>query len=230
MKTLMALLLLATAAAAQDKPPPPREGDQPRPPGTPRPRDGDPRPPGPRDGDPPRREGDRPGQPPPPPREGGRRPVPPFNPEEVRSWLEANEPETFRRLNQMQGSGQREEAQRVLADASVRMREMNDLKTRDPKAYERVAELRRLEREGNELAEQARRAPPEEKDAASKKLQENLGKQFDLREDQRVREIAELKRRVEALEKALADRKAGKEKIVDKRRRELLGERVDEDW
>jgi len=230
MKTLMALLLLATAAAAQDKPPP-REGDQTRPPGAnPRPRDGDPRPPGaPRDGDPPRREGDRPGQPP-PPREGGRRPVPPFNPEEVRLWLAANEPETSRRVDRMQQENRREEAHQVLADASVRMREMNDLKARDPKGYERVAELRRLEREGNELAEQARRAPPEDKEAASKKLQENLGKQFDLREDQRVREIGELKRRVEALEKALTDRKAGKDKIVDKRRRELLGEKVDEDW
>lgn len=233
MKTLMALLFLSTVAWAQDKPREgdrPREGDQPRPPGAPaRPRDGDPRPPGPRDGDQPRREGDRPGQPQ-PPREGGRRAVPPFNPEEVRLWLDANEPETARRVNQMLREGHREEAQRVLADASGRMRELNDLKARDPKGYERVAELRRLEREGSELAEQARRAPPEEKEAASKKLQENLGKQFDLREEQRVREITELKRRVEALEKALGDRKAGKDKIVDKRRRELLGEKVDEEW
>src|SRR5204863_4622185 len=144
---------------------------------------------------------------PPPPREGGRRPVPPFNPEEVRSWLEANEPETFRHLTEMQTAGRREDAQRILGDASMRMRELNDLKARDPKGYERMVELHRLEREGGELAEQARRAPPDQKEAASKKLQENLGKQFDLREEQRVREIAELKRRVEGLEKALTDRK-----------------------
>jgi len=230
MKTLIAVLALSMAAYAQDKPPPPREGDRPRegerprPPrdgDQPRPRDGDPRPPGaPRDGD-------RPGQ---PPREPNRRPAPPFNPEEVKFWLGENEPETLRRVNQMLQENQREEAQHVLGLASVRMREMAELKTRDPKGYERMQAMRKLEREGAELAESARRAPPEEREAASKKLAENLSKQFDLREEQRVREITELKRRVEALEKALGDRKTNKDKIVDKRRRELLGEKVDEDW
>ncbi len=234
MKTLAALLILSTAAWAQDKPregdkprpegrregdqPRPRDGDQPRPPGPPR--DGDPRPPGtPRDGDRPR-----------PPSPEGRRPVPQFNPEEVRLWLKDNEPETLRRLNQMQSENHREEAQRVLGDASIRMREMNELKLRDPKAYERMQAMRSLEREGMELAEQARRGPPEDKEAATKKLLENLGKQFELREEQRVREIAELKRRVEGLEKALTERKTSKEKIVERRKKELLGEKLDEDW
>ena len=231
MKTLLALLLLATSSWAQDRP---KEGDQPRPE---RPRDGE-KPRGPREGDQPRppdpprppvppRDGERP---PGAPRDGNRRPIPPFNPEEVRAWLKDNEPETFRRLNQMQEEGKREEVLRMMADASMRMRDLNDLKVRDPKGYERMQDLRRVEREGMELAEQARRASPEEKEAASKKLQENLAKQFDLREEQRIREITELKRRVEALEKALGDRKTNKDKIVDRRRRELLGEKVDEDW
>ncbi len=230
MKTLIAVLVMSLAASAQDKPPQdgnpprPREGERPRPPrdgDQPRPRDGDPRPPGaPRDGD-------RPGQ---PPREPNRRPVPPFNPDEVRAWLKDNEPETMRRLNQFQEEGRREDVQRMLGDASMRMREMAELKQRDPKGYERLQEMRKLEREGGELAEAARKAPPEEKEAVSKKLNENLAKQFDMREEMRVREIAELKRRVDALEKALGDRKANKEKIVDRRRREMLGEKVDEDW
>ncbi|MBV8882354.1 MAG: hypothetical protein JO332_20525 [Planctomycetaceae bacterium] len=214
MKTLLALLILCGAAWAQDKP---RDGDAPRPE---RPREGA------RPGQPGPRDGDRP----PAPREGGRRPVPPFNPDEVREWLQANEPQTFARLAELQSSNRREDVARILENASVRMRELNDLKTRDPKGYERVQELRRLEREGVELAEQARRAAPDQKDEVTKKLQENLGKQFDLREEQRVREIAELKRRVESLEKSLGERKAGKEKIVEKRRRELMGEKVDEEW
>jgi hypothetical protein len=45
-----------------------------------------------------------------------------------------------------------------------------------------------------------------------------------------VREIAELKRRVEGLEKALTERKTSKDKIVERRKKELLGEKVDEDW
>jgi len=226
MKTLVALLLLAASAAAQDTPDRSREGDPSRPE---RSRDGDaPRPPGPRDGERPRPP--TPPPPPAPPREGGRRPIPPFNADEVRGWLRENEPETSRRLNEMEEAGRREDAQRVLAEASMRMREQADLKLRDPKGYERMQEMRRLEREGMELAERARRVPPEEKEGATKRLLENLSKQFDLREAQRVLEISELRRRVESLEKALGERKANKDRIVDKRRRELMGERVDEDW
>ena len=164
------------------------------------------------------------------PREGARRPAPPVNPEEVLGWLKENEPDLFRHLSQMQEEGRREEAQRVLGEASLRMRELADLKLRDPKGYERIQELRRLEREGMGLAEQARKASPDEKEAATKKLNENLSRQFDLREEQRVRELTELKRRVEMLEKSVGDRKAAKEKIVERRRRELLGEKMDEEW
>jgi hypothetical protein len=247
-KTLAALLILSTAAWAQDNPKegdkPRREGDRPRPP-----QDGDqPRPP--REGDKPRppKEGDKPrpfretDEPRPPgfPRDGqrppgsegnpGRRSVPQFNPEEVREWLKDNEPETFRRLNQIQGDGHREEVMRIMGDASMRMRDMSELKQRDPKAYEKMQAMRSLERESMELAEKARRGPPEEKEAATKKLLENLGKQFELREEQRLREIAELKRRVEGLEKTLTERKTSKEKIVERRKKELLGEKLDEDW
>jgi hypothetical protein len=236
-KTLAALLILSSAAWAQDNPregdKPRREGDRPRPP-----QDGEqPRPP--REGDKPRppREGDEP-RPPGFPRDGqrppgpegnpGRRPAPQFNPEEVRGWLKDNEPETFRRLNQIQVDGHREEVQRILSDAS--MRDMSELKQRDPKAYEKMQAMRSLERESMELAEQARRGPPDEKEATTKKLLENLGKQFELREEQRQREIAELKKRVEGLEKALTERKSSKEKIVERRKKELLGEKLDEDW
>lgn len=236
MNTLAAILVLSTAAWAQDRPPQdgdkprperPREGDRP-----PRPRDGDqPRPPGPRDGDPRPPGAPRDGQRPPGSPEGNPgRPVPPFNPEGVKTWLKDNEPETLRRVNQLLEEGRREEAQRILGDASMRIRDLSDLKQRDPKAFERMQSMRALDREGVELAEQARRGPPEEREAATKRLQENLSKQFDLREEQRVREITELKRRVEGLEKSLSERKTNKEKIVERRKKELLGEKVDEDW
>jgi hypothetical protein len=154
----------------------------------------------------------------------------PANPDEVRAWLKENEPETFQRLTQLQEEGKREDAMRIISEAGPRMRELKELKERDPKGYERMMDMRRLERECGEQAEQARRAPPEEREAAQKKLKESLGKLFDLREEMRVRELTELKRRVEALEKAMTDRKANKDRLVERRRRELMGEKSEDDW
>ena len=76
----------------------------------------------------------------------------------------------------------------------------------------------------------SRRATGDDKDKAVKELTGLLQKLFDLREENRVQEVAELKRRVEALEKAIEGRKANKDKIVEKRARELLGERLDDEW
>jgi len=220
MKTLMALLVVGSAALAQDPPP----QDPPKRPEPPRPQDRRDPFEGPRDG--------RPVPPAPPfPPGGERRPMqPPINPDEIRAWLKDNEPETFRHLTTMQEQGKREDVMRILAEAGPRMRDLNELKQRDPKSYERTMDMRRLERESVEQADQARRAPPEEREAAQKKLKETLGKLFDAREEARTRELAELKRRVEALEKAVTDRRASKERIVEKRRRELMGEKSDEDW
>jgi hypothetical protein len=212
MKTLASLLILGTAGWAQD--PPPTQ---------------DPVPP------PPPRRVERPQEPTPPrrdpfenPREG-RPGQPPINPDETRAWLKDNEPETFRHLMNLQEQGKREDVMRILAEAGPRMRDLNELKQRDPKGYEKMMDLRRLERESMEQANQARRAPPEEREAAQKKLKETLGRLFDAREEARSRELVELKRRVEMLEKAVTDRKASKDKIVEKRRRELMGEKSEDD-
>ena len=173
-------------------------------------------------------EGPRPVQPPQTP--GTERRPQPFNPDEVRSWLRENEPETYRRLMALQEEGRRPDVARIFEEASNRMREMNELKQHDPKGYERMTEMRRLERESFTQADAARRAPPEEREAATNRLKETLGKLFDAREEVRVRELAELKRRVEALEKALGERKTNKDKLVERRRKELMGEKIDEDW
>jgi hypothetical protein len=150
--------------------------------------------------------------------------------EDDKAWLKENEPETLRRWSQLREEGRREEAARLLAEVAPRMRELRELKERDPRGYEKMMALRRLERESMEQAEKARRAPPEEREAAQKKLTEMLSRLFDAREEVRLRELGELKRRVEMLEKALAERKTNKDRIVEKRRRELLGEKSEDDW
>lgn len=212
MLTWMAVLALSFQEPPdppKPPPPPPGEGRRQEPPG----------------GRPP-----QPGQPPPP----GGRPVQPFrpveNPDEVRAWLKENEPETYRHLMEHQEAGRRPDAMRMLSEAEPRMRQMAEMKERDPKGFERLKEMRRLEQECGELAERARRASVEDRDRAVKQLAESLGKLFDLREENRMRDVVELKRRVEALEKELANRKANREEIVEQRKREMLGEKGKLDW
>lgn len=152
------------------------------------------------------------------------------NPDAVRAWLKDNEPETYKRLMDAQDAGRRPDVMRMLSEAEPRMRQLNEMKDRDPKGFERMKELRRLEGESLELGERARRAPVDERERIVKQLEDVVGKLFDLREENRAREVAELKKRVEALEKELANRKANKERIVGQRRRELLGEKGEFDW
>ena len=163
--------------------------------------------------------------PPPPPGGEGERDL-----SAVWNWLKANEPETWRRVEKASESGRRPEAMRLLAEAEPRMREMADLQARDPKAYEKAQELRRLEQETLSIAERAREAVPADREAAAKKLRESLDRLFDLREEQKARELDELKRRVAEIEKQLDARKVSKDRIVDRRKRELLGERLQDDW
>lgn len=152
------------------------------------------------------------------------------DPDTIRAWLKENEPETYKRVMEAQEAGRRPDVMRMLSEAEPRMRQLNDIKERDPRGFERTREMRRLEGESLALGERARQAPPDERERIVKELGQVLQKLFDVREENRAREVSELKRRVEALEKELSNRKANKDRIVEQRRRELLGEKGELDW
>jgi len=155
----------------------------------------------------------------------------PFDPEGVRAWLREAEPETHRHLMRLEEEGRPQEVQDLLRQAEGRRREMEELRGRDPAAFEKMREMRRLERESLEMGDRLRQSPPgPSREEGIRKLTELLNRLFDLREEARAREVSELKRRVEELEKSLSSRRAAKDRIVERRRRELLGERIDEDW
>lgn len=112
----------------------------------------------------------------------------------------------------------REEAHRTMRESPPEVREKHE-------------QMMRMERESAQLAEKIRRKEVDNPETASACLKEHLDKLFDLREENRVRELTELKRRVGELEKSTEKRKGNKEKIVEKRKKELLGEKDDsEDW
>lgn len=149
--------------------------------------------------------------------------------EELRAYLQESEPETFRRLQRAEQTQQREEVERILREAGPRMAESRELRERDPEAFKRQMEVRRMERESLDLAEHIKRGAGGHREEAVQKLADLLNRLFDVREEQRARELAELKRRVEEVEKSIEKRKANKAAIVDRRAKQLLGE-IDEDW
>ncbi len=156
----------------------------------------------------------------------------PFNPDEARAWLREAEPETYRHVARLEEEGRRPEAMEILREADRRRLEMDELRQRDPRGFERVMEVRRMEGESIAMAERLRGLAPGDasREEGVRKLTDLLNRLFDLREEMRGRELAELRRRMEELERTLAGRKAKKDRIVEKRLRELLGEGVDEDW
>lgn len=149
--------------------------------------------------------------------------------EEARKWLQENEPEQARMLEEILASGEPMRSSRMVREALHRKRDLEDMKQRDPEGYARLQKMRELERKSGELAEKIRRGGHGNEELR-KQLSEALGQLFDLREEMRAKELAELKRRVEELEKVLQRRKEGRGSIIERRLKELLGEKSDEDW
>lgn len=155
----------------------------------------------------------------------GRMPRRGFRPEDVfeelREWLGRHEPETLRRLESLRAEGRHDEFARQVQEALQRRNEFE----RDPESHQRWQRMRQLERETFDLAERVRRG-----EDVRRELFEKLAALFDLREEQRARELADLKRRVDELEKILQKRRENRTSIIEKRLREMTGEKSVDEW
>ncbi|MBI2901544.1 MAG: tetratricopeptide repeat protein [Planctomycetes bacterium] len=147
---------------------------------------------------------------------------------EIRDYLKENDPETLRRLEGLRAERRMEEFFNELREVVRRKQEMDELKQRDPEQYAKFLKMRELERRCGELAEKIRRGDKSED--LRKELATALGQLFDLREEMRAKDLAELKRRVEELEKTLQKRRENKQAIIEKKLREMTGEKAVDDW
>ncbi len=124
------------------------------------------------------------------------------------------------------GDGRLRDAGRMLEDLVARYRHLSDLKKRDLEAYEIQKKIHNLDFTCLKLAEKVRRGETSHRGELEKKLSEL----FDLRESMRAREIGILKRRIAELEGRLDQRQEKKDLIVQKRLRELLGQKDIVEW
>lgn len=96
---------------------------------------------------------------------------------------------------------------------------------------EDAQKVERLERACRETADRLRRTREEgPREELKKKLLSLVGELFDLREARRAKEIERLGRSVEELKRKLQTRRENRDRIIEKRVRELLGERDPLDW
>src|SRR5258706_10434483 len=90
-----------------------------------------------------------------------------------------------------------------------------------------------LEAQSRRLGEALRGLEPDEKEKRTelrKKLEAALDQLFERREKGRWKELEELDGRMKEMRKTLETRKQNKPRIIEKRVRELSGEKDDMDW
>ena len=145
-------------------------------------------------------------------------------PEEFREFVEKVAPGRLEQIEQLRRTDPAR-MREVMMDLMRQKRRLDELKERDPAAYERTIESAQLEREARDMAEAARGTEnEEEKTVVKEKLAEVISRLFDIQCENYEREIAEQTKRLEDMKKLLEKRRAAKEKIVKRRVDELTGD------
>lgn len=159
---------------------------------------------------------------------GGRSPKgPPPSEDPFLQWLRRNHPEILEKVMDLRVQKRLEEAEQVLRQARARF-PTEGSEAHPPSEATRIAEL---EEQSLRLADRIR-AERDRKERArlGEELKALLGKLFDMKEAVRRREIEDLARQVEELKAQLKRRQEGRDKIIEARLRQLLGEQEGWDW
>ena len=100
---------------------------------------------------------------------------------------------------------------------------ISDVSKRDEALYKQLITELELERETKEIAYQARTLPEgPDRDEMTEHLRTLLGQIFDLKQENRQREIQQLEEQLIILKKRLAEREAMKDRIIDHRIGQLI--------
>jgi len=150
--------------------------------------------------------------------------------EETEKLLKELDPERLERLNHLREVDP-PAYMRLLEETQRERIKLRELKERDPQRYEQVIQERKMETEIKGLAGQYRKSQDNsEKEELKKQIKTKMEKLFDLREAQREIEIKRLEEQLTKLREKMKVRKANRDKIIERRQRELIGEDDDMGW
>ncbi len=124
-----------------------------------------------------------------------------------------------------------EEGRDMLRGISAQLREMRELKQRDPERFRQQQEMSEMERRSAELGQKIRRATDAEvKKQVTTELKELLSKLFDLRQQEREKSLQQLEREVKEVREALEKRKAKRDEMIQRRFDQLTGRAEMLEW
>jgi septal ring factor EnvC (AmiA/AmiB activator) len=104
----------------------------------------------------------------------------------------------------------------------------NSMKDRDPEMFRIAMEEAELERRTGELGMQFRGAPEQRREEIKKELTKLVNHHFEIRQQRRELELKRLEKEIQRLREAIERRTKARDELVNKRVRELLGDREDE--
>ncbi len=145
--------------------------------------------------------------------------------QETITYLQKVRPEQSERLIRLKDL-RPQQYRTFLSRAYREMRYMNEIKVNNPDRYERLRGEKQLESETQDLAAQYKRTNDDtEKEHIETEMLELLGRLFDMRQVNREEEIVRLEKRLAQLKEAQSERQSHKDEIVQRRLKELTGDK-----
>lgn len=151
--------------------------------------------------------------------------------EDALAFLKETSPQMLAEAQRAKDGGRLDAYKGMIFEAYERSQHLKKLKEVDPASYELEVKLMKLEEKTQTLAREIRAAKDNDaKEDGKRELRKALAELFDARSDRQKRDIDMLLKEIEKLKERLNSRNANKEKIVDKRLSEMLGEADNLDW
>jgi predicted nucleic acid-binding Zn-ribbon protein len=134
------------------------------------------------------------------------------------------EPGTHRKLEQLIREKRHDDAMRLARDVMPRIQQMEELKATNPDGFRRQQDIASAERDAWALSDKLRKSEGDDRARMREELLKSLGRLFEMRESARAKELEELEKRVAELKSMLRKRQENKDKIIEKRAQEMVGE------
>lgn len=151
----------------------------------------------------------------------------------IAEFLEEWDPEALEHIKNLRKENKWRELAHTMQRGMNHVHHLMELKKNRPEQYKTMKKIHDLDKKCEKLSGKIRESKDKDKtgyDDLVAELKKALSELFDLREEQRKREIEEMEKRLEEMKKEIKIRSENKDKITEKRLNQLLGKRDKLEW